>query len=95
MPTCLHDVDVDVVVATVVATARDVSAVNDGAIVANAHANAYVDDACSGDVGSALYVVDDDVDTEIKMLNVARYLAGANDVLLMLMLAILVMLMIL
>ena len=44
---------------------------------------------------AAAYVVVDDVDAETKMLNVARHLASANDVLLLLMLVMLVMLMIL
>jgi hypothetical protein len=39
------------------------------------------------------YDVDDDVDAETKMLNVARHLANANDVLLLLMLLVVMLMM--
>jgi len=42
-----------------------------------------------------VHVVVDDVDAETQMLNAARHLAGANDVLLMFLLVMLVMLMML
>jgi len=44
---------------------------------------------------AAAYAAADDADAETKMLNAARHLAVANDVLLLLLLVMLVMLMIL